>query len=574
MTFAELSLNEKIVLALDSNGFSEPTPIQQASIPAIIASKDVLASAKTGSGKTAAFILPTLHNLITQPGQQSSCPRALVLTPTRELATQIKDCITQFSKNIKLNYGVIVGGSPYPPQIKLLSRPVDILVATPGRLLDHLEAGRLDLSKLEILILDEADRMLDMGFLDAIQSIAKHTPKNRQTLLFSATLENKSVIAAAHKLLSDPVRIEVDSIKQEHSQIQQFIHFSRNINHKKSLLTSLLDQDETELAIIFSATKRCTDDLAKEMRTLGHRCAALHGDMSQAARNRTIDRFRSRQIHFLFATDVAARGIDIKGISHVINFDLPKNPEDYVHRIGRTGRAGASGVAISLVAHQDKGVLKRIERLIGKTLKLKEIKEAPTSKTAPAAKQHTDPVQKQQNERNQNSSGYMRSRTRRGNNKDSQGNTHSPLESPQANTETKAAASHRKPAKRVKPENKSPRTAPAYGNKSPTGKSSNIKHHSLMTGIGAKTLREPEAHYANNNNFGNEVDTKPNKTVIKHQVRNKKIATTHTLNIDNATKHQPDEMRIEGRISLKKPLTKPASSQSSLHETEVSSQEA
>lgn len=564
MTFAELSLEEKIVLALDSNGFNEPTPIQQASIPAIIAHKDVLASAKTGSGKTAAFILPTLHNLITQPRQQGTCPRALVLTPTRELASQIKDCITQFSKNIKLNYGVIVGGSPYPPQIKLLSRPVDILVATPGRLLDHLEAGRLDLSKLEILILDEADRMLDMGFLDAIQSIAKHTPPNRQTLLFSATLENKSVIATAHKLLSNPERIEVDSIKQEHSQIQQFIHFSRNINHKKSLLISLLNQNETELAIIFTATKRCADDLAKEIRSLGHRCAALHGDMSQAARNRTIDRFKNRQIHFLFATDVAARGIDIKDISHVINFDLPKNPEDYVHRIGRTGRAGASGVAISLVAHQDKGVLKRIERLIRKNLETIEIKEIPAPKPLSVVNQYADAniVQKQQNERSQNSSGYMRSHTRRGNSKDFKGNTLSPLESPQTSIETKAAAPHRKPAKRVKPENQSSRTAFAYGNKSPTGKSNNIKHRSIMTGIGPKTLREPEAHYATNGNFGNEFNTKPNKTVVKHQVRNKKIATTHRLNIDNAAKNQPDEMRIQGRISLKKSPAKPLASTS------------
>lgn len=544
MTFAELSLDENLLTALDKNGFTLPTPIQQASIPAIITGKDVLASAKTGSGKTAAFILPTLHRLITQPNQQAAGPKALVLTPTRELATQIKDCIQQFSKNLNLRYGVIVGGSPYPPQIKLLSHPIDILVATPGRLLDHLEAERINLSQLETLILDEADRMLDMGFLDAIQAIAKHTPTTRQTLLFSATLESKTVIAAANQLLSAPERIEVDSVKQEHSQIEQFIEFTRNINHKKAILATLLEQEETELAIIFTATKRCADSLSKEMRSLGHRCAALHGDMSQAARNRTIDRFRKGQLRFLFATDVAARGIDIKGISHVVNFDLPKNPEDYIHRIGRTGRADASGIAISLVAPQDKGVLRRIERLTGTPLKKKNI---PILASEPTLQQPVDSTQK--NERKLNSSGYMRSRTRRTNNKEYQGNTLSSSEISQTENKTKTTAAQ-KPARRVK----SQRTDHRHHNRSQKKKPDHYTHKPFIDSANTNTLREPAIHYANNYQFDYESDTKEkaSKTVIKHQVRNKKITTSHALNVDEIAKEHKTEERIQGRISLKK----------------------
>ena len=572
MIFSELSLNENILVALNKNGFNEPTPIQQASIPEILANKDILASAKTGSGKTAAFILPTLQNLLTRQNKQYASPRALILTPTRELATQIKNCIFQFSQNLDLKYGVIVGGTPYPPQIKLLNQPLDILVGTPGRLLDHLDAGRLDLSELEVLILDEADRMLDMGFQEAIQRLTKQTPSNRQTLLFSATLQNKNVIAEANRLLSKPVRIEIDSIKQEHSQIQQFISFTRNINHKKELLNRLFDNNETKLSIIFTSTKRCADDLTKEMRKLGYRCAALHGDMSQTARNRTIDRFKKRQIQFLFATDVAARGIDIQDISHVINFDLPKNPEDYIHRIGRTGRAGKSGIAISLVGHPDKSVLRRIEHLIGKKL---EVKDIPVPKSEFCLQQGTDKKTNDQNETATNCSGYMRSRTRRSHNNDYQGNpatsSTTSAESPPRNKKKKPNVSSRynnkKTDQRAESQNKAQRdfsqhkknnsnqnNSTPYGSKAKQG---NIKPNFVMSGIGNQTLTEHDAQRKNATlYYNNETDDakNANKTVIKHQARNKKIIATKKLHLNDSETVNLNNPRIEGRISLKKKI--------------------
>jgi len=591
LSFSELSLNEKILLALDNNGFHEPTPVQKASIPEIIAKRDILASAKTGSGKTAAFILPTLQNLLTRQNEHNASPRVLILTPTRELATQIKNCIYQFSKNIDLKYGVIVGGTPYPPQIKLLDQNLDILVGTPGRLLDHLDAGRLDLSKLEVLILDEADRMLDMGFQEAIQRLTNQTPSSRQTLLFSATLQNKSVVAEANRLLSNPVRIEVDCIKQEHSQIQQSIHFTRNINHKKELLNRLFDNNETKLAIIFTATKRCADDLAKEMRNLGYRCAALHGDMSQAARNRTVERFKKRQIQFLFATDVAARGIDIQDISHVINFDLPKNPEDYIHRIGRTGRAGKSGIAISLVGRPDKGVLRRIEQLIGQKLQVRDI---PVPKSEYSLELEADKNTKSQTEQATNCSGYMRSRTRRGHNKDYQGSNTSSGTSKEKTSinkknkpNTSSKTNENKHDKRAKPHNK------AQGNLSQTNKNQssthknktyqdnstpfgykgdqgNIKPNFVMSGIGNHALRERDAQRVNAKLYSNEAGDpqKSNKTVIKHQVRNKKITTTKKLNINDSKVINVDNPRIEGRISLKKKIS---SQDNNIPETELNS---
>ena len=570
MIFSELSLNESILHALNKNGFNEPTPIQQASIPEILANKDILASAKTGSGKTAAFILPTLQNLITRQNKQNASPRVLILTPTRELATQIKNCIFQFSKNLDLKYGVIVGGTPYPPQIKLLNQPLDILVGTPGRLLDHLDAGRLDLSKLEVLILDEADRMLDMGFQEALQNLTKQAPSNRQTLLFSATLQNKKVIAEANRLLSNPVRIEIDSIKQEHSQIEQFISFTRNINHKKELLNRLLDSNETKLSIIFTSTKRCADDLTKEMRKLGYRCAALHGDMNQTARNRTIDRFKKHQILFLFATDVAARGLDIQDISHVINFDLPKNPEDYIHRIGRTGRAGKSGIAISLVSHSDKGVLRRIEHLVSKKL---EVKDIPIPKSEFCLQQGTDKKINDKNEAAKNCSGYMRSRTRRGHNSDHQGNSATspttPVESLPRNKRNKSNINSKnkdkKNGQKVKSQNKtqqdfllSNKNNNHQNNSTPYGskvKQGNMKPNFVMSGIENKTITERDTQRKNATlYYNNETDDakNSNKTVIKHQVRNKKIIATKKLHPNDSEIVNLNNPRIEGRISLKK----------------------
>ncbi|HET7832797.1 MAG TPA: DEAD/DEAH box helicase [Gallionella sp.] len=361
MSFEKLNLNPAILKAVADTGYTEPTPIQAQAIPEIMAGHDLMASSQTGSGKTAAFILPALNRLATPSAVHSKGPRVLVLTPTRELAQQVCDAATKYGKNMRFKIISILGGMPYPVQNRLLSSHVDILVATPGRLIDHLERGRIDFSRLEMLILDEADRMLDMGFVDDVERIADATPKTRQTLLFSATLEGV-VGNLASRLLKEPKRITVAAAKDKHENIEQRMMFADDVAHKNKLLSHLLTDAEVNQALVFIATKRDADDLADQLSAQGHSVAALHGDMSQRERNRTLLKLRNGNLRVLVATDVAARGIDVPGISHVINFDLPKFAEDYVHRIGRTGRGGASGVAISFASNRDAVLLKRIER--------------------------------------------------------------------------------------------------------------------------------------------------------------------------------------------------------------------
>ncbi len=367
MSFSELNLEPSLLRALDACGFTSPTDIQSEAIPVALQGRDLMASAQTGTGKTAAFVLPTLHRLLANKPAPGIGPRVLVLTPTRELATQVTDAIRDMGKFCRLRSATVVGGTPYPPQIKMLRQPLDLLVATPGRLIDHFESGRLDFSRLEILILDEADRMLDMGFIDDVERIAAALPAKRQTLLFSATLEGE-VRNVAKRLLNEPHRIQIAGVKTNHDSIDQHIHQADDLRHKHALLAHHLEQKAVSQAVIFTATKRSADDLAKSLREQGYRSAALHGDMNQGARRRTIDRMHRGQCRILVATDVAARGLDIKGLSHVFNFDLPMVAEDYVHRIGRTGRGGASGKAVSLVGPQDWDKLARIERLTGSRL--------------------------------------------------------------------------------------------------------------------------------------------------------------------------------------------------------------
>ncbi|BAN35391.1 dead/deah box helicase domain-containing protein [Sulfuricella denitrificans skB26] len=343
MSFEKLNLNPAILQAIADSGYTEPSPIQAAAIPEVLAGHDLMASAQTGTGKTAAFILPALQYL-TEPSQsKSKGPRILVLTPTRELANQVNDAARKYSKHMRVKTVSILGGMPYPLQNKLLSQPVDILVATPGRLIDHLDRGRIDFSRLEMLVLDEADRMLDMGFIDDVEKIAAATPASRQTLLFSATLEG-TIATLAKRLLKDPKRIQMTAQQAKHENIEQRLHIVDDMSHKNRLLQHLLTDINVKQAIVFTSTKRDADMLAEDLFALGHQAAALHGDMNQGARNRTLTRMRSGAIKVLVATDVAARGLDVAGISHVINFDLPKFAEDYVHRIGRTGRAGSSGL--------------------------------------------------------------------------------------------------------------------------------------------------------------------------------------------------------------------------------------
>ncbi len=372
MSFENLNLNAAILKAIAETGYTEPTPIQAQAIPEIMAGHDLMASSQTGSGKTAAFILPALNRLATPSALPGKGPRVLVLTPTRELAQQVCDAASKYGKNMRFKIISILGGMPYPVQNRMLSGHVDILVATPGRLIDHLERGRIDFSRLEVLILDEADRMLDMGFVDDVERIAKATPATRQTLLFSATLDGV-VGNLASRLLKTPKKISVSAAKDKHENIEQRMMFADDVAHKNKMLSHLLTDAEMNQALVFTATKRDADTIADQLSAQGHSVAALHGDMNQRERNRTLLNMRNGNVRILVATDVAARGLDVRGISHVINFDLPKFAEDYVHRIGRTGRGGSTGIAISFASNRDAQLLKRIERYTEQSIKMHTI---------------------------------------------------------------------------------------------------------------------------------------------------------------------------------------------------------
>jgi superfamily II DNA/RNA helicase len=364
VSFENFNLHPAILKAVQRCGYTTPTPIQSEAIPKVLDGLDIIASANTGTGKTASFVLPALQGLTKRRfKKQYGKPSVLILTPTRELANQVSQAIRNYGRNLRISNIILVGGMPYGPQLKSLSRPVDIVVATPGRLLDLIDRRRIDLSNVNMLVLDEADRMLDMGFVDEVNKIADLTPDNRQTLLFTATWDD-NLAKLAHRLLKEPERIQMES-EPTQDNIEQRLHIVDDIDHKNRLLQHLLDDDELTQAIIFSATKVGADELADELRFQGHAAAALHGDMKQGARNRTLMNMRRGKLRLLVATDVAARGIDLTSVSHVINFDLPRFAEDYVHRIGRTGRAGALGTAISFVLPDDAPHLARIERYTG-----------------------------------------------------------------------------------------------------------------------------------------------------------------------------------------------------------------
>ena len=367
MPFTRMGLPAPIVKGVRAAGYTEPTPIQARAIPEALAGRDLLASAQTGTGKTAAFMLPALQLLSEPVAKRRGAPRVLVLTPTRELANQILEATRTYGRHLRTRYSLLLGGMPYREQFKALQDSPDLVVGTPGRVVDHLQRGSLDLSRLEILVLDEADRMLDMGFKDDLEKVIGKAPSGRQTLFFTATLD-RAMADLAGRLLREPVRIDIGGRQMTHDAIEQRLHVTDNRQHKEKILQHLVANQEINQAIIFSATKRDTDSLARDLSAQGHRVAALHGDMSQHARNRTLRDLRQGRIKLLVATDVAARGIDVTSISHVINFDLPMFAEDYVHRIGRTGRAGATGTAISMASSAETAALRRIERYIGKSL--------------------------------------------------------------------------------------------------------------------------------------------------------------------------------------------------------------
>ncbi len=365
MLFDQMQLAPPILKALAQCGHENPTPIQQQAIPKALSGRDLIASANTGTGKTAAFVLPALQRLFDDPAKKGL--RVLVLTPTRELAEQISRATRTYGRYLKVNSVAIYGGMPFGDQIRALAQSPDMIIATPGRLIDHIWRGRINLSNVELFVLDEADRMLDMGFIDDVEFVSDAMPESCQTLLFAATMDAAST-KLGQKFMKDPDRVELSQGKITHDKIEQRLHIADGLQHKNRLLRHLCFDAELKRAIVFTATKRDADSLAGELRTEGLGVAALHGDMTQNARNRTMDNMRRGKIRILVATDVAARGIDITGISHVINFDLPRSAEDYVNRIGRTGRAMQSGIAISLVSRADFPYLDRIERYTGKNL--------------------------------------------------------------------------------------------------------------------------------------------------------------------------------------------------------------
>ncbi len=367
MTFSDLGLSQDLLRAVAEQDYNEPTPIQQQAIPAILQGKDVFASAQTGTGKTAGFTLPLLQLLNNSSSRKEyRTPRALILLPTRELAQQVGDSVRTYGKYLPLRSAIVYGGIGLRPQIQTLRQGVDIVVATPGRLLDHLEQKNLDLSHIEILVLDECDRMLDMGFIHDIRKILAKLPSARQTLMFSATF-SKTIQQLANTLLKTPVLIEVASRNTASEQVQQVVHLVER-DRKRELLSYMISFHNWKQVLVFTRTKHGASRLAEQLAKDGLKTAAIHGNKSQAARLKALNDFKQGKVRVLVATDVASRGLDIERLPHVVNFELPNVPEDYVHRIGRTGRAGMEGCAVSLVCKDEYPFLTSIEKLLNHTI--------------------------------------------------------------------------------------------------------------------------------------------------------------------------------------------------------------
>ena len=360
-SFAALGLSDPLQRAVAAAGYVTPTPIQSQAIPHLLAGRDVLGCAQTGTGKTAAFALPILEGLARHPRRSGRGPRALVLTPTRELATQIADDFANYGVHGSAKCAVVFGGVGQGPQVQALRRNVDIVVATPGRLLDLMAQGHAHFEACEVLVLDEADRMLDMGFIDPIRRILAALPRNRQNLMFSATMPPE-IAQLARGFLKDPVNVAVTPVSSTVEQISQWVlHVDRG--DKRALLREVLKDPKMKRVLVFTRTKRGANKVAEELDRKGVRADAIHGNKSQGARQRALDAFKRGGIRVLVATDIAARGIDVDGVTHVINFEIPHEPESYVHRIGRTARAGASGVALSFCDPEERSSMRAIERL-------------------------------------------------------------------------------------------------------------------------------------------------------------------------------------------------------------------
>ena len=370
MSFETLGLHEALLRAIADSGYENATEVQTQAIPPALEGKDLMVSSRTGSGKTASFMLPALQKIIAARGDNTKRrekgkiygPRILVLTPTRELAMQVAKAAQTYGKHVQgLKVATVLGGMPYALQIRQLSGPLDVLIATPGRLLDHLASGKCVLDNVEMLVLDEADRMLDMGFIDDINTVAAATPEARQTVMYSATFAGH-VGRLAQDLLRDPQRVDVASHTDTHENITQRLHWADNQAHKHELLDAILAERELDQAVVFTSTQRDADWLAERLAEFGHAVAPLHGGMPQGKRNRVLMAMRRRDLRVLVATDVAARGIGVPNITHVINYDLPMPAEDYIQRIGRTGRAGREGLAVTLAMRDDIPMIRRIQQ--------------------------------------------------------------------------------------------------------------------------------------------------------------------------------------------------------------------
>ncbi|MGB7802519.1 ATP-dependent RNA helicase SrmB [Buttiauxella sp.] len=393
-TFSELELDESLLLALQDKGFTRPTAIQAAAIPPALEGRDVLGSAPTGTGKTAAYLLPVLQHLVDFPRKKSGPPRILIVTPTRELAMQVADHARELAKHTHLDIATITGGVAYMNHAEVFSENQDIVVATTGRLLQYIKEENFDCRAVETLILDEADRMLDLGFAQDIETIAAETRWRKQTMLFSATLEGDAIKNFAERLLEDPVEVSATSSTRERKKIHQWYYRADNVEHKTALLVHLLQQPDTTRSIVFVRKRDRVHELVAWLREAGINTCYLEGEMVQMKRTEAIKRLTDGRVNVLIATDVAARGIDIPEVSHVFNFDMPRTADTYLHRIGRTGRAGLKGTAISLVEAHDHLLLGKVTRYMKEPMKSRVIDELRPTTRAPSEKLTGKPSKK------------------------------------------------------------------------------------------------------------------------------------------------------------------------------------
>ena len=396
MNFADLGLSDELLHAVTEAGYTEPTPIQASAIPSVLMMRDLIGIAQTGTGKTAAFVLPMI-DILAQGRSRARMPRSLILEPTRELAAQVAENFEKYGAGHKLSMALLIGGVSMGDQMAALEKGVDVLIATPGRLMDLFSRGKILLTGCNLLVIDEADRMLDMGFIPDIEEICTKLPKQRQTLLFSATMP-PPIKKLADKFLENPKTIEVSRPASTNLNItQRVVHVTAA--KKRDVLRRLLSSDEVRTAIVFSNRKTTVRELNKSLQRAGFRSAEIHGDMDQSARIAELDRFKNGDVNILVASDVAARGLDVKGVSHVFNYDAPWHPDDYVHRIGRTGRGGATGTAYTFVTPDDAENIANIEKLTGQKIEVVQLDDAPTAEPEAAPQERAPRTERSRDRR-------------------------------------------------------------------------------------------------------------------------------------------------------------------------------